>query len=100
VFKCPSDKWPADKLKLIPAAGATFFEQNGSSFSWNSPLNGEDADHLSEFQLKFAPYQIFLMCDKEKFHIARGDSKALNWLYADGHIKNLFVLEGRSEISP
>ena len=100
VFKCPSDKWPADKPKLIPAAGPTFFEQNGSSFSWNSPLNGEDADHLSEFRLKFAPHQIFLMCDKDKFHITRGDSKALNWLYADGHIKNLFVLEGRFEISP
>ena len=34
------------------------------------------------------------MFDKEKFHIARGDAKAKNFLYADGHIKNLLVIEG------
>ena len=34
------------------------------------------------------------MFDKEKFHIARGEKKAKNFLYADGHIKNLLVIEG------
>jgi hypothetical protein len=34
------------------------------------------------------------MFDKEKFHIARGEAKAQNYLYADGHIKNLLTIEG------
>jgi len=44
--------------------------------------------------LKFDPHQIPLMFDKEKFHRARGESKAQNFLYADGHIKNLLAVEG------
>jgi hypothetical protein len=35
-----------------------------------------------------------LMFDKEKFHAARGEKKAQNFLYADGHIKNLLTIEG------
>jgi hypothetical protein len=34
------------------------------------------------------------MFDKDKFHLARGLVKAQNWLYADGHIKNLLAIEG------
>ncbi len=94
VFKCPSDKWPGDTAKLLPGAGATFYEQTGSSFAWNSLLNGRDAEHLVAFGLKFDPHQMPLMYDKEKFHIARGAAKAQNWLYADGHIKNLLLFEG------
>jgi len=100
VFKCPSDKWPGDQAKLIPGAGATFFEQTGSSFAWNSLLNGQDADHLSAMGLKFDPHQMPLMYDKEKFHLARGESKARNWLYADGHIKNLLLFEGTIQRPP
>ncbi len=81
VLRCPSDK-------------QQLFEQTGSSYSWNSLLNGQDADHLSVLGMKFDPHQIPLMFDKEKFHIARGPAKALNFLYADGHIKNLLTLEG------
>jgi len=44
--------------------------------------------------LNFDPHQIPLMFDKEKFHLPRGPKKAQNFLYADGHIKNLLVLEG------
>lgn len=80
VFKCPSDK------ELFPTTGC--------SYSWNSLLNGQDADRLSVLGLKFDPHQIPLMFDKEKFHAARGAAKAQNFLYADGHIKNLLVLEG------
>jgi len=32
--------------------------------------------------------------DKEDFHKARGPNKAVNYLYADGHIKNLLTIEG------
>ena len=44
--------------------------------------------------MKFDPHQMPLMYDKEKFHLARGEGKAKNFLYADGHIKNLLVVEG------
>jgi prepilin-type processing-associated H-X9-DG protein len=35
-----------------------------------------------------------LLFDREQFHIARGENKAKNYLYADGHIKNLIAIEG------
>ena len=94
VLRCPSDKWNADAPKPFAEKGATCFEQTGSSYSWNSLLNGEDAEHLQAFGLKFDPHEIPLMFDKEKFHLARGPAKAQNWLYADSHIKNLLAIEG------
>jgi prepilin-type N-terminal cleavage/methylation domain-containing protein len=87
VLRCPSDR-------------QELFEKTGSSYSWNNLLNGQDAEHLSVMGLKFDPHQIPLMFDKEKFHIARGPSKAQNFLYADGHIKNLLVLEGTIRPTP
>ena len=71
-----------------------YFETTGSSYSWNSLLNGEDADHLVVFGLNFNPHEIPLVFDKEDFHKARGPNKAVNYLYADGHIKNLLTIEG------
>ena len=41
-----------------------------------------------------------LFYDKEKFHIARGEKKAKNFLYADGHIKNLLAIEGTIKPHP
>lgn len=81
VLRCPSDN-------------QDLFQKTGSSFSWNSLLNAKDADHLTILQMHFNPHQIPLMFDKEKFHIARGEAKAQNFLYADGHIKNLLAIEG------
>jgi prepilin-type N-terminal cleavage/methylation domain-containing protein/prepilin-type processing-associated H-X9-DG protein len=70
------------------------FDKTGSSYAWNSLLNGQDADHLQVFNIPFDPHQIPLLFDKEAFHRARGKGKGVNYLYADGHIKNLLVLEG------
>jgi prepilin-type processing-associated H-X9-DG protein len=81
VLKCPSDN-------------KQLFETTGCSYSWNSLLNGQDADHLQMMGMKFDPHQIPLLFDKDKFHAARGDAKARNFLYADGHIKNLLAIEG------
>ena len=100
VFKCPSDSWPGGQAELTAGAGATYFAQTGSSFSWNSLLNGRDADHLVALGVKFDPHQMPLMFDKEKFHLRRGESKAQNWLYADGHIKNLLLFEGTIQRNP
>jgi prepilin-type N-terminal cleavage/methylation domain-containing protein len=82
------------RVLLCPSDRARLFELTGSSYSWNSLLNGQDAEHLEVFALTFNPHQVPLMFDKERFHAARGEKKAQNFLYADGHIRNLLVLEG------
>ncbi|MBI2925711.1 MAG: type II secretion system protein [Verrucomicrobia bacterium] len=81
VLRCPSDR------KRI-------FAQTGTSYAWNSLLNGQDAEHLQIFKIDFDPHFIPVFFDKEKFHAARGAKKGINFLYADGHIKNLLVIEG------
>jgi prepilin-type N-terminal cleavage/methylation domain-containing protein/prepilin-type processing-associated H-X9-DG protein len=81
VLRCPSDR-------------AEIFEQTGSSYSWNSLLNGQNADKLVVLGLNFDPHAIPVFYDKEGFHAARGPGKAVNYLYADGHIKNLLTMEG------
>ncbi len=81
VLRCPSDQ-------------ADFFGRTGSSYAWNSLLNGQDAEHLKVFNIRFDPHEIPLVYDKEDFHKARGPNKAVNYLYADGHIKNLLTIEG------
>lgn len=80
VFRCPSDK--------------ELFTKTGCSYSWNNLLNGQDADRLRVMGMNFDPHQIPLLFDKENFHAARGAKKGQNFLYADGHIKNLLVMEG------
>jgi prepilin-type processing-associated H-X9-DG protein len=87
VLHCPSDS-PRD------------FERTGSSYSWNSLLNGENGDHLEAFGMKFDPHAMPLMYDKEKFHASRGPGKEQNFLYADGHIKNLLAIEGTIQQNP
>jgi prepilin-type processing-associated H-X9-DG protein len=44
--------------------------------------------------MNFDPHAIPVFFDKESFHAARGPKKAVNYLYADGHIKNLLAIEG------
>ena len=100
-----TNTFPAIQKVLAPQLGNTnvlrcpsdlqqFFELTGSSYSWNSLLNGEDADHLTVFNLKFNSQDIPVVFDKEDFHKARGPDKAVNYLYADGHIKNLLTIGG------
>lgn len=81
VLRCPSDQ---DRI----------YERTGSSYAWNSLLNGQDADHLNELRIITNPHEIHLLFDKEAFHKVRGPDKGVNYLYADGHIKNLLVIEG------
>ena len=81
VLRCPSDN-------------GRIFERTGSSYAWNSLLNGQDADHLRVLTLSFNPHEIPVVYDKQDFHKVRGADKAVNYLYADGHIKNLLAIEG------
>jgi prepilin-type N-terminal cleavage/methylation domain-containing protein/prepilin-type processing-associated H-X9-DG protein len=80
VLFCPSDK--------------EFFAKTASSYAWNSLINGQDAEHLSVFAIDFDPHNIPLSFDKEAFHAAIGNGRGVNYLYADGHIKNLLAIEG------
>ncbi len=82
------------RVLLCPSDNQNLFQTTGSSYSWNSLLNGQDADHLVAFHMNFDPHQIPLMYDKDRFHRARGLKKEVNYLYADGHIKNLLAIEG------
>jgi len=80
VFHCPSDN-------------RRLFELTGSSYSWNAMLNGQDADHLEMLTNGYPLHDIFLVFDKEKFHLVRGQKRAINYLYADGHIRNLMEMQ-------
>jgi prepilin-type N-terminal cleavage/methylation domain-containing protein/prepilin-type processing-associated H-X9-DG protein len=81
VLRCPSDR-------------NEIFDRTGSSYAWNFFLNGQRSDDLSALGIKFDPHAIPVFYDKEKFHAARGAGKEVNYLYADGHIKNLLAIEG------
>jgi prepilin-type N-terminal cleavage/methylation domain-containing protein/prepilin-type processing-associated H-X9-DG protein len=81
VLRCPSDF-------------QGIFQLTGSSYSWNSLLNGQNANHLVVLGMNFNPHAIPVFFDKESFHALRGPNKAVNYLYADGHIKDLLTIEG------
>ena len=87
VLRCPSDRQGV-------------FEQTGSSYSWNNLLNGQRSDELTALGMRFDAHAIPVFFDKEKFHAARGANKAVNYLYADGHIKNLLAIEGTIQKKP
>jgi prepilin-type processing-associated H-X9-DG protein len=94
VLHCISDdKW-TNATVPIPQNSRNYFGQTGTSYGWNFLLNGQDADHLSALGLRFDPHQIPLMSDRDDFHRERGESKARNYLYADGHLKNLLLIQG------
>jgi len=69
-FQCPSDH--------------EFFEKTGSSYFWNSLVNGQKTSNLKLLGMKGHPSGIPLVSDKENFHEDVGDG--VNVLYADGHV--------------
>jgi prepilin-type N-terminal cleavage/methylation domain-containing protein/prepilin-type processing-associated H-X9-DG protein len=81
VLACPSDH-------------QDLFTRTGTSFAWNFLLNGQPVDQLEMFNRRYEAHATPLIFDKESFHRARGPAKGVNYLYADGHIQNLLVLEG------
>ena len=81
VLRCPSDR-------------EDLFMKTGASYSWNSLLIGQKADNLNVFGMHFDPHAIPVFYDKEDFHKGRGKGREVNYLYADGHIKNLLAIEG------
>jgi len=82
------------RVLLCPSDRQNLFLQTGSSYAWNSLANGQDANRLEVFSLNFDPHNIPLVFDKEAFHAGIGQGRGVNYLYADGHIKNLLAIEG------
>lgn len=82
------------RVLLCPSDNKQLFAQTGSSYAWNSLINGQDADHFVVFAIDFDPHNIPLAFDKEAFHAGVGTGRGVNYLYADGHIKNLLAIEG------
>jgi prepilin-type processing-associated H-X9-DG protein len=69
-FQCPADH--------------EHFEKTGSSYFWNSLVNGQNTSKLQLLGLKGHAAGIPIVSDKENFHEDVGDS--VNVLYADGHV--------------
>ena len=84
------------KVLLCPSDSAVFL-QTRSSYSWNVLVNGQNADHFDILAYSIDPVYVPLFFDKEDFHRARGSGKGQNFLYADGHIKNLLALPGSAK---
>lgn len=82
------------RILQCPSDSRNLFRLTGSSYSWNSLVNGQDAEHLSVFAIDFDPFNIPLVFDKEAFHAAVGSGRGVNFLYADGHINNLLAIDG------
>jgi prepilin-type processing-associated H-X9-DG protein len=87
VFKCPSDR-------------KEIFEQTASSYAWNFLLNGKRWDDFAILGVRFESHVVPVFMDKEGFHAARGPGKEVNYLYADGHVKNFLAIEGTGGASP
>ena len=81
VLRCPSDQ-------------RRWFERTGSSYDWNFLVNGQPADNLRVLAMDFGASGTPLLSDKEAFHAARGAGRGKNYLYADGHSRNLLLFDG------
>ncbi len=72
-FRCPSDH-------------QGYWEKTGSSYFWNSLVNGQPMGSMNFMGLTKNQTVIPLMSDKEDFHKHIGDE--VNVLYADGHVQS------------
>lgn len=78
-----------------PADHEGIFKKTGSSYFWNSLVNGQKTSNLSLLGMKGHASGIPIVSDKENFHEDVGDG--VNVLYGDGHVLRevQFVVEGR-----
>lgn len=67
-----------------PADHSEFFEKTGSSYFWNSLVNGQKTSNLKVLGMTAQASGIPIVSDKENFHEDVGDG--VNVLYADGHV--------------
>ncbi|MEM7601171.1 MAG: type II secretion system protein [Verrucomicrobiota bacterium] len=76
-----------------PADHEEFFEKTGSSYFWNSLINGQRLGNMDLLGMIRKESGIPIASDKENFHQHVGDG--VNVLYADGHVTRRlqFVVE-------
>lgn len=83
---------PASRVWMCPSDRRQFAE-TGSSYFWNLLLNGQPADHVLIMGVPISGSGVPLFSDKAGFHAALGTTRMQNHLYADGAVKQFFVLE-------
>lgn len=82
LFQCPGDH-------------EGIFQKTGSSYLWNSLINGQKMGNMNLLGLTEMESGIPTVSDKENFHKHVGDG--VNILYADGHVtRNLQLTVGRN----
>lgn len=79
VWRCPSDQ---------RQFGAT-----GNSYFWNFLLNGQPSDRVRILGIPISGPGVPVFSDKAGYHALLGTGRAQNHLYADGAVKQFFVLE-------
>jgi prepilin-type N-terminal cleavage/methylation domain-containing protein len=77
ILRCPSDN-------------EMLFELTGSSYAWNVLLNGQDAANPNLMNLTDSVGKVPVFFDKDQFHLLNGPAHAINFLYADQHIRNFY----------
>ena len=76
------------KVLRCPSDNQNLFELTGSSYSWNSLLNDQDASHPDLLGVVYPLGKVPVFFDKASFHALNGPTHGLNYLYADQHIRN------------
>ncbi len=69
---------------ICPADAAGIGHETGTSYFWNSLLNGQRSGNESFFGLQSGGTGIPVISDKENFH--ESVNQEVNILYADGHV--------------
>jgi prepilin-type N-terminal cleavage/methylation domain-containing protein/prepilin-type processing-associated H-X9-DG protein len=74
IFRCPSDR------------ERTYFRTEGSSYEYNTLLSGRQVENAGRWLLVSSPTQTWVMYDYEPWHGKPGTPRAINYLFADGHV--------------
>jgi prepilin-type N-terminal cleavage/methylation domain-containing protein/prepilin-type processing-associated H-X9-DG protein len=84
-----------EKVFRCPADHEGFFERTGTSYFWNSLVNGQRWGNVDLFGLIRQEAGVPLVSDKENFHRHVGDG--VNILYADGRVQRelQFIVDRR-----
>lgn len=80
------DKYVQDNRIFTCPADRKYAASSGTSYFWNSALNGQSLSNLNFLNLAREHSRIPVLYDKEGFHPFLKDK--LNILYADGHATN------------
>lgn len=104
MFHCPSDL--LDPNDANPGSNyETYFQQEGLSYEYpTTKLANKTREQVrlgrkvdpSSGEIKyneFSSTRVFIVYDYQAFHGSKGDDGAKNWLYLDGHVDALLVVD-------